>query len=333
MPTIEFSSRQEANRVRDLPAARQHLAASDDRRTSTIKLKASTPRRVVERLRDESFRGQRTERASAGMAELSQAELKSIKRQHPNFNWQQHGFQAMRVKAAMKQQGVTEWMDHFDPGEGAASAMGKLRKSKKHASVTGARTGVEGMRTDEEELGGMGRRAKQAEAMAGRQLDKAKDAGLLELDPDAQAFLREEEGFGDVFDISFGRTDRFGRPDPTGQDVARLEEFHQRRSKRSQRQDERLAAPKTRDPIAWVNSPDTLDFPGIDTVDPEAVHGSRSKRTQNIDESRSAPLASSVAEWAEEPDQLDLPGVDTPMSDSGESAPALPSVDLADDPT
>lgn len=328
MPSIEFGSRQAANRARDLPAVRDHISPGDDRRTTTVKLSSSAPRQVVERIEGQAFQTQRSQRPTAGMDELSSGEIQSLKRQHRTFDWQKHGFSAMRTKAALQRAGVTNWMDHFEPGEGTEGAMKNLRRSKQMSALTGAPSSVEGRRTDEEELTGGGRRRRQAEAVGGQQLDRAKDAGLIDADPGAQSFLREEEGFADVFDINFSPTDAHGRPDPVGRDVARLEEFHERRSERSQRQDERMAAPLTRDPIEWVNNPSTTDFPGIDSLDPEQVHASRSDRARSVDESRSAPLASSVEEWAKEPDQLDLPGVDAPDSHGG-----LPSVDLSDDRT
>lgn len=322
MPTVEFGSRQAANRFRNQPAVRQHLTNADHRRTTTVRLSASAPSRVLERAESQAFTTQREQRGSAGMAELSDAEIQSLERQHRTFSWQQHGFEAMRTKAALQRSGVTDWQDHFEPGEGTEGALENLRQTKQMSARTGAPASVErGRRTDEEELTGDARQRRQAEAFAGQQLDAAKDAALMDREREAQQFLREEEGFGDVFDIRFGRTDRFGRPDPTGRAMARLEEFHESRSQRSQAQDERLQAPVTRDPIEWVNNPSTTDFPGVDTLDPELVHESRSARSRSVDESRSAPLASSVEAWAEEPDQLDLPGVDTP------------ALSLEDDPT
>lgn len=311
MPTIEFGTRAAANRFRD--RASEHLAPSDDRRSTTVKLKRSTPRRLRERAEEQSFVSQREQRGSAGMEELSDAEIQSLDRQHRTFRWQQHGFEAMRAKAALTRAGVTDWQDHWEPGEGVEGALKELRRSKEMSARTGAKTSVEGRHTDEEELSGGKRRRSRTESVVEERMDAAKQAGIVEADAEAAAFIREEEDFGgDPFDISFAATDEWGRPVPKGRDADRVRERHQDRSETAQAVDAVKAAPKTRDPLEWAENPNELDFPGVDTLDPELVHESRSEVAQEVDESLAAPEAPSVEAWAEEPDEWDLEGVDKP---------------------
>lgn len=314
MPTVEFGSRAAANRARDKPAVKRNLAPGDDRRSTTVKLKSGTPRRVIDRVQQEAFTTTRQDRSSAGMAELGEAERKSIKRQHPTFNWRQHGFQAMRAKAALQRKGVTEWLDFWEPGESPQDALGDLQRSKKLSAQTGAKIGVEQRRTDEEELEGLGRRQRQTEEFAAMHVKSAREPAILEQDPEAVSFLREQESFDvDPFDLQFVSNPEDLTVEPVGQTAELVRERNQQRSKRAREQDKRLHAPITRDPVEWAENPDRFDFPGVDTIDPEAVQATRSKRSKRADSSKAANVAESVVEWAKDPSATDLPGVDTPL--------------------
>lgn len=310
MPELEFGSRKAANDVREKVS--EYRAASDDKRSKTVKLKPSTPDRIVERVEQEAYTSQGSGRESAGQAELSDAEQKSLKRQHDTFSWQEHGFEAMRVKAAMQRKGATEWQDFYEPGEGVGGALQNLRASKSRSAATGASIGVGGQRTDEEELTGGGRQRTQAERAQAGQVRNAKRPAVVGRDPDAISFIREEQRFGgDVFDITFGETRR-GVPTSSGRDRELVEQRNEQRSERAQRMDDRRAAEMTTDPIEWATDPSHYDFPGVDTVEPAAKHAARPERARETDERELAPRASSVREWAADPDQYDWPGVDTP---------------------
>lgn len=103
----------------------------------------------LERLRAEAERGQaERETLPGGQVELSEAERRSLDRQHDTWSWQQHGFEAMRAKGALQAEGATEWMDFYEPGEGAAGALANLRRSKERAAQTGAPIGVGGERRE-----------------------------------------------------------------------------------------------------------------------------------------------------------------------------------------
>lgn len=316
MPSITFGSRAEANEVRDIPAVAGRLAPGDDRRSRTVELGAGTPDRILERLENRALQSQRVESRGRGLETLTDRERESLRRGHRRFSWQQHGLEAMRVKAALAAQGVTEWQDYYEPGEGVPGAFKNLEASKGRSASTGASIGVGGMRTDEEELVDYGRRGRQAERAQAAGVDRAKEPALLELDPGAQEFLEEELTFGvDVWDIAFSEGNG-GMVVGSGHDFELLEEVNARRSPRAQLMDRLLAAPKTRDPIAWANDPAHLDFPGIDTVDPVLVHERRSERARAADEGRAAPITFDAEEWADAPDQLDYPGVDGLVADA-----------------
>ena len=309
--SVEFGSRKSANDMRD--SVEDYLDESDSRVEKTIRLKESTPDRILQRVESEALGSQSSDRQSYGKAKLSDSERESLKRQHRNFNWQSHGFEAMSVKAGMQAQGVTEWMDYYEPGEGVESALSKVRDAKSGARQTRASQGIGGTRTDQEETGNRGRRARQAErAQAGR-VDSAKEPALLNQDTEAIDFLREEQRFDDdIFDIAFSQNDSFGRPMGSGRDYQTLRERHEQRPERAQELDEQKHAPVTRDPIKWSQNPSEYDYPGIDTLNPSKKHNSRSEASRESDESELAPIADSPAEWAEDMDQFDLPDVDTP---------------------
>jgi len=320
MISIEFGSRQAANEIRSRVSEYRH--ESDDKRTRTVVLKDSAPNSIIRRVESEALGSETSDRQSYGKAKLSERERESLKRQHRTFSWQQHGFEAMAVKAAVQAQGVTEWQDYYEPGESVESALAKVREAKSSATQTRASQGIGGTRTDQEETGNRGRRARQAERAQSGRVKSAKEPALLDQDTDAIDFLREEQRFDDdIFDIAFSQSDSFGRPVGSGRDYETLTERHESRSERAQELDEQKHAPVTRDPLKWAQNPDEYDYPGIDTLNPEKKHNSRSERAQEVDENEQAPLADSPAQWANNMDAFDLPGIDTPQGGLFDTTP------------
>lgn len=301
--SIEFGSREEANEIRS--KIDEYRAESDDRRKKTVKIESDAPDRIVDRLESESFASVEQNNSSAGMAELTPREKQTLARSS-DFQWQEHGFAAMRAKAALQAKGATEWTDFYNPGEGKAGALKNLRQSKQQGAATGASIGVGGDRTDEEEISGRRRRRRQVERGQAADVGRAKPAALGG-DMEAIGFLRDEQRFDDVFDINFRTTGG-----PSGRDFESVQEAHRDRSKQAQRLDERRSADVTRDPLVWAEAKDRYDFPGVDTVEPERLHEQRTSMAQRVDEARAAPLADSREEWAMSPGVFDWPGVDTP---------------------
>lgn len=310
MPTIEFGSRTVANDMRD--KVEEYLSRADDRRELTVKLKSSTPDKIVERVKEEAFGSREQRSRGAGKAKLSDKEQRSLERQHDTFTWQQHGFEAMSVKAAMQEEGVTEWMDYYEPGEGVDSAIGKLREKKKSAQQHGASIGTESMRTDMEEVNNTGRRSNQAERAQAQQAKRAKRPAVVETDTEAIDFLREEQRFSDsdVFDITV--SGQGPTLDASGRDLDLLHERNEARSAHARLMDDLKAANITKDPIAWAQNPSSMDFPTVDTLKPEKVHDRRSERARDVDNQELAPVADTRQEWATNPDEFDWPDVDTP---------------------
>lgn len=304
MPTIDFGSRNEANEFRD--RIDEYRASSDDKRTTSLELKSSTPDRIVERLETEAFATQKADSQTRGMTQLSGQERQSLSRQHDTFDWQSYGFEAMRAKGALEEKGATEWQDYYEPGEGVGGALQNLRGTKQRAASSGASIGVGGDYTDEEEQSGLRRRQRQAEQAQAGQVRSAKTPAFRG-DDEAIGFLEEEQRFDDdLFDISF----RGGQP--SGRDYEELQDAHEARSRQAQTVDERRSAEQTTDPLEWAANKDTMDFPGIDTIEPSRLHEQRSERAQEADESELAPIARSEEQWVSNPDQYDWPGVDTP---------------------
>lgn len=315
MPQIEFGSRKAANETRN--RVEQYLSRTDDRRETTVRLQSSAPDSIMERVKEAAFESREQRSKGAGKADLGTNEQKSLKRQHDTFNWQQHGFEAMSVKAAVQSEGVTEWMDYYEPGEGVESALAKVREAKSGAQQSRASIGVQGMRTDTADERNTGRRSKQAERASAQRTKSAKRPAIVEQDTDAMEYLREERQFGEQpFDIT---TDLEGHSmDASGRDVELVEERNQQRSEHARLMDDLQAADVTTDPLEWAENPAQMDFPGVDTLEPEKVHERRPEQAQEVDENERAPIADSRREWAAQPDQFDWPGVDTPNADADE---------------
>jgi hypothetical protein len=302
--SITFGSREKANEFRE--KVEEYRKSTDDRRTKTVELKDSTPDRILQRAESEAFTSETDESAGRGMEELSKSERESLKSQHRTFSWQDYGFEAMRAKAALTAKGATEWQDFYEPGEGVGGALNNLRQSKQRSQQSSAEIGVGGDYTDEGEQASRQRQRRQTERVQAQQLENAKLPAFMG-DEEAASFLEEEQRFSDdIFAISFSGEQ------PSGEDFQRLREAHEDRSERAQRVDERRTAEVTRDPLKWSRNKSTLDFPGIDTVEPERLHRQRSERAQERDEDERAPLPDTKQQWAQNPGRYDLPGIDTP---------------------
>lgn len=278
---IQFGSRASANAIRDRIS--EYLSPTDDRRSVTVTLKSSAPDSIVERVESESFGSQTQQRQSFGKATLSESEKETLRRT-TSFDWQSHGFEAMSAKAALEAKGVDTWQDFYEPGEGVDSTLSKLQSSKAGAAESRAGLGIEGMRTDEGDMGNVGRRSTQAERAQSRRTKSAKRPAILEQDEDAIGFIREEQRFDDdVFDIQFSDPDELGMPQPTGRDAELVEERHEERSREAKIADESKKAPITRDPLKWASNPSEYDFPGVDTVQPEHTESNSKPYTGPLD--------------------------------------------------
>jgi len=322
---VQFGSKQDANEQRE--KFEEYLADDDDRRKKTVKLSDDAPDRVLDKARSAGFESEDAESHSAGMRELSENEREQLNRVHRNFDWQDNGFEAMRVKGALQAKGVTDWQNYYEPGEGVSGAVKTLESSKASSARSGASVAMDDRRDPDDQIN-QRRRQQQTSRMRGRQLDTAKEAAVTEGDADAREFIREERDFGEsVFNIRFSESSS-GVPQASGADLALLEDRNQQRSAKARRTDNRRAADITRDPLVWASAPAQYDFPGIDTIDPEAVHDRRSERAREQDRSELAPKADTLNQWASNTDQLDWPGVDTPpgLGLGGESVD-LPDAD------
>lgn len=248
MTTITFGSRGAANQVRDLPAVSAHLAPADDRRSKSVKLKSSVPQHVVSRLQGEAADSRRHEATKTGQVGLTRTERQRI-------DFTQTSVPAARsIKAVAQAEGVEDWLSFADLTLTVDENRQVLAESSREER------GRAGFGRSEEDL--VTQRAARGRAAEQQGVRRAVEPALLEQDPDAQDFLKEEIGFGaDPFDISLSGGQ------PTGEDYRTLEERHGRRTRRSRSIDEARAAPVTHDPIEWTNQPDRFDFPGIDTVD------------------------------------------------------------------
>jgi hypothetical protein len=79
----------------------------------------------------------------------------------------------MSAKAALQAEGATDWMNYYEPGEGAQGSLKNLESGKEMAALTGAKTATSGTYDDTEpDPGEMGKQMDQAE---GEACDRARD--------------------------------------------------------------------------------------------------------------------------------------------------------------
>lgn len=191
---VTFASKEIADAHRkDHP---DHLAPDDDARTRTVTFSSDAPDVVIERAESEAFVEHGEQTALPGeQVPLSDTERQSLERQHPTWNWQDHGFEAMRAKGALLAEGATEWQDFYEPGEGAAGALANLRASKERSAQTGAALGVGGEHRERESDDPTVQR-EQAQTVArglAEECDHARDHCKMN-DPEACEFLTEHCG-------------------------------------------------------------------------------------------------------------------------------------------
>lgn len=297
--TIEFGSREAARSIRNNPKFRPFLADEDDARRSTLVLSDSAPDMAIEDIEGEAADSLAHKAEEYGQAELSRGEKKRIDFSKGRSNV----MHARSVKAIARGKGVDDWLAFYDP----------------NLSVDEHRGVMSGAVRDERGRRGLGRDPDSDEATHARvarahhqrkqsELKRAKRAGY-EGDPNAQTFVREQGSLGEVFDVTYSRTDE-GELQGSGEDYDRLQDVQEERSQRARTIDAMRQAKVTRDPFKWANAPSRWDFPGIDTVDPAALHASRSPHARALDERSAAPLTDDREKWAYNPDSYDYRGVD-----------------------
>lgn len=299
---VEFGDRTSAKQIRQNPKFKPFIAESDDARTSTVELKENVPERALDDITGEAADSKAHRAQQYGQAELSRQEKKKIDFSETNV------MHARSAKAIARGKGVDDWLSYYDP----------TLEVDEHRGV------FESANRDERGRRGLGRdpnseevvAEKRARAHQPRQQNELGNAKqyAFQGDRDAQGFVQErvdEPGgsFGDVFDMSFSRTDD-GTLRGSGSDFERLEERHEERPQRAQTLDEKRSANPTRDPFEWVNAPNRFDYPGIDTVQPGELHADRSAQAQAMDKRDAAPFAPTKEAWALAPGRYDWPGVD-----------------------
>jgi len=311
MPSVKFGQRQVANEVRSRLG--DFLADSDDRRTNTVELDDSVPESFVQRVQEEAADSRQAEAQKAGQASLTDRERKEIDFAKDGVNVPF----ARSVKGIANTEGVEDWLQFADLDLTVDENRNVLERAAREER--GQRGGGRSKERRQLQKGQQAKRQRRQQAEGAKQPAFGGDA-------EAAQFLREEQRFeDDLFDISLRGSG------PSGNDYERLKDAHNDRSKQAQRVDERRSAEVTRDPLRWAQNKSTLDFPGIDTVDPEGLHSQRSDRAQRKDEKEQAPIADNREQWARNPDQYDWPGVDTktrsslPMDDLRSRAEAMQS--------
>jgi hypothetical protein len=296
---IEFDGRTAARPTRKDPKIKPFLADQDDARTGTVVLKDGTPERVVEKVAGEAAETREKNASKFGQTELTERERKEIDFQKTDVPT------ARAVKGIANGMGVSDWLSYFDEELTVDENRENMRRAKREGG---------GRRNRGRETGQNAKRLAQAnKARKDQADDRLKDFALLKQDDAAQEELDTRPGsIGDVFDIAFTRGQQALQG--SGGDFERLQDRHEQRSERAQRQDERRSAKVTRDPVQWANNPAQYDFPGVDTVQPQQLHEQRSERAQRQDEREVAPIADSRQQWAQNSDRYDWPGVDRPRT-------------------
>lgn len=309
--TVKFGSLDAARRVRNNPKYKQLLADSDSGNEKTVRLEDDIPDRAVTDIVGEAADSKAHEAEKYGQSSLSKSEKKQI-----DFT-QTDILTARSAKAIAEGKGVDDWTSYFDETLSTDENRAVFDRAKRDER------GSAGLGVDRDSSEQVDKRMAEAHRRVEEsELDHAKSAGF-EGDADAQEFVQNSGGLGDVFDVSFARNDR-GALRGSGKDFDRMKKQHENRSQRAQTVDEQRTAKTTRDPFQWSNNPNQYDYPGIDTVDPRKIHNNRSDRAKAQDERELAPIADSKEQWAQNQDRYDWRGVDTPSEtvlDSGSNTP------------
>lgn len=299
---VEFGDRTSAKQIRQNPKFKPFIADSDDARKATVELKENVPDRALQDISGEAADSLRHKAEEYGQAELSRSEKKRLDFTETNV------MHARSAKAIAQGKGVDDWTSFYDPQLSVDEHRGVFESAKKDDR---GRRGL-GRDPNSEAL----QADRQARAHQQRQQGELPNAKryAFQGDRDAQSFVQErvdEPGgsFGDVFDMSFSRTDD-GRLQGSGRDFERLEERHEERSQRARTLDEKRTAQVTRNPFEWLNAPGRYDYPGIDTVQPAELNEKRSAHARAMDERDVAPIAPSKEAWAMHPGRYDWKGVD-----------------------
>lgn len=299
---VEFGSRDAARQIRNDPKFSAFVAESDDARESTVKLKENIPERALQDITGEAADSNAHKAEQYGQAELTREEKKRIDFSQTNV------MHARSAKAIARGKGVDDWLSFYDPELEVDEQRGRFEQAKQDEI---GRSGLGRDQASDEVIDQ--RQARAHHQVQEHELDTAK-GHAFQGDRDAQGFVQEQaeapdSGFGDVFDMSFQRTDD-GTLRGSGRDFERLQEHHEDRPPRARTLDEKMTAQPTRDPFEWMNDPRRWDYPGIDTVQPAELHGQRSKHAQALDERDVAPMAPTKQAWAFAPGRFDWQGVD-----------------------
>lgn len=145
---IRFASLDAANRFRDeYPSA---LAESDTRREKTITLRADVDEDIASLAGMKAEISRADEHKTYGQETLTDAEKRKLDRTHDNWEWTQHGFEAMSAKSALLAEGAAagDWLNYYEPGEGAAGALRNLAAAKERQSQEGTANALRGHRID-----------------------------------------------------------------------------------------------------------------------------------------------------------------------------------------
>ena len=75
--------------------------------------------------------------------------------------------------------------------------------------------------------------------------------------------------------------------------IRRLQRFHARRSNRAKRIDEGLRAPLAKSPEQWMQQPNRLDLPDVDTPKEQETHDKQEQKQQETIKFEPKPLTRS----------------------------------------
>ena len=191
---VEFGTLDEANNWRDdHPDA---LHTTDTRRTKTITLRADTSDKMLDDVGKAAQVSRGDESKTYDTTKLSEAERDRLDSNYRIWHWNKYGFEAMRAKTALLENGVPsgDWLNYYEPGEGAEGALSNLEAGKAAAGQGQGSTATVGHRLDvDDDPGEVGRRIEEAEA---EMCDSAEDA-CEDNEPKACEALRTDCGWSD----------------------------------------------------------------------------------------------------------------------------------------
>lgn len=170
-PEIAFGRRDDANDWRD--ANPDLLHPKDNRSRKTVELHPDVDDDLRQQAEQDALATRSEETKTYEQKTLTDAERETLDARD-GWTWNRNGLEAMNVKGALLAEGSTEWLDHYEAGEGIDGSLANFENAKERGGATGT------ARVDSEKSEGeMARAMQKAEAQEENRAEEACENGIM----------------------------------------------------------------------------------------------------------------------------------------------------------